>query len=63
MEVILTKKDIESVMNYLENGGLVAHMNDFGLSYGSMALVLTELSNACNRILLEMMGKGEIDAD
>lgn len=59
-EITLKSTDIEAVKNYIENGDLVHSMNCYGLGFNSMAFVLTELSNACNRVLLEMMGKGEI---
>ena len=54
MEVNITKKDIEAIANYMENGGLVDHMNNAGLSFGAMALILTAISNECDRILDEM---------
>ena len=54
MEVNITKKDIEAIANYMENGGLVDHMNSAGLSFGAMALILTAISNECDRILDEM---------
>ena len=54
MEIMLTKKDIESVVNYMENGRLVAHMNDFGLSIGAMGFILTALSEKCEEILNQM---------
>lgn len=59
-EITLKSTDIEAVKAYIENGDLVHSMNSYGLGFSSMAFVLTELSNACNRVLLEMMGKGEI---
>ena len=62
-EITLKSTDIEAVKAYIESGDLVHSMNSYGLGFGSMAFVLTELSNACNKVLLEMMGKGEIDAE
>ena len=59
-ELTFKSADIEAVKAYMESGDLVHSMNSYGLGFGSMAFVLTELSNACNRVLLEMMGKGEI---
>ena len=38
----------------MENGGLVDHMNNAGLSFGAMALVLTAIEQECDRILNEM---------
>ena len=35
----------------MEEEGLVAHMNDAGLSIEAMAFVLTELSEACDRAM------------
>ena len=54
MEVNVTKKDIRAIANYMENGGLVDHMNNAGLSFGAMALVLTAIEQECDRILNEM---------
>lgn len=54
MEVNVTRNDICAIANYMENGGLVEHMNEAGLSFGAMALVLTAIEQECNRILDEM---------
>lgn len=54
MEVNVTRNDIHAIANYMENGGLVDHMNNAGLSFGAMALILTAISNECDRILDEM---------
>ena len=54
MEVNVTRNDIRAIANYMENCGLVEHMNNAGLSFGAMALILTAISNECERILYEM---------
>ena len=54
MEVNVTRKDIRAIANYMENGGLVDHMNKAGLSFGAMALILTAIEKECCRILDEM---------
>ena len=54
MEVNVTRNDIRAIANYMENSGLVEHMNNAGLSFGAMALILTAISNECDRILDEM---------
>ena len=59
MEVIVTRDDIRAIANYMENGGLVEHMNNAGLSFGAMALVLTAIEQECSRILDEMNGVNE----
>ena len=53
-DVMINKKDIAAVKDYVQNKGLVAHMNDAGLSIGAMALVLNAIENECDRILDEM---------
>ena len=53
-EVIVTRNDIRAIANYMENGGLVEHMNNAGLSFGAMALILTAIEQECSRILDEM---------
>ena len=59
MEVNVTRNDIRAIANYMENCGLVEHMNNAGLSFGAMALILTAISNECERILYEMNGVNE----
>ena len=39
-DIVVTKKDIKAVENFLEDGILVQEMNKRGLSIGAMALVL-----------------------
>lgn len=58
-DIMVTKKDIAAVKDYIQNKGLVAHMNDAGLSIGAMALVLNAIENECTRILIEMTGEEE----
>ena len=53
-EVIVTRNDIRAIADYMENGGLVEHMNQAGLSFGAMALILTAIEKECSRILDEM---------
>lgn len=53
-EVVVTRDDMRAIANYMENGGLVDHMNEAGLSFGAMALVLTAIEEACNSILDKM---------
>ena len=48
MEISITKNTIQEVIRFMEEAGLVAHMNDAGLSFEAMAFILTELSKACN---------------
>ena len=53
-DVMISKKDIAAVRDYIENKGLVAHMNDAGLNMGAMALVLNAVLSECDRIEKEM---------
>lgn len=53
-DIMINKEDIAAVRDYIENKGLVAHMNNAGLSIGAMALVLNAIENECDRILDEM---------
>lgn len=54
MEINVTRKDILAIANYMEHKGLVEHMNNAGLSFGAMALILTAIEQECDRILDEM---------
>lgn len=58
-DIMIDKKDIAAVKDYVQNKGLFAHMNDAGLSIGAMALVLNAIENECERILDEMNGEEE----
>ena len=58
-DIVIDKKDVAAVKDYMQNKGLVTHMNDAGLSIGAMALVLNAIENECNRILIEMIAKEE----
>lgn len=51
MEISITKNTIQEVIRFIEEEGLVAHMNDAGLSFAAMAFILTELSQACDRAI------------
>ena len=52
--VVIDKKDIESVRDYMENKGLVSHMNNAGLTYSAMALILEAIKRECDRIEKEL---------
>ena len=58
-DIMVTKKDIAAVKDYMQNKGLVAHMNDAGLSISAMALVLNAIESECSRILDEMNSEEE----
>lgn len=53
-DIMIDKKDIAVMRDYIQNKGLIAHMNNAGLSIGAMALVLNAIENDCDRILDEM---------
>ena len=53
-DVMVSREDIAAVRDYLENKGLVAHMNDAGLSVGAMCFVLNTLMNECDKVEKEM---------
>ena len=53
-DIMIDKKDIAAVRDYIANKGLVAHMNDAGLSIGAMALVLEAIDSKCEQILKEI---------
>ena len=54
MEIVVTKQDIKEIRKFVEEGSLIQLMNDKGMSFGAMALILTAISNECDRILDEM---------
>lgn len=54
MEISITKNTIQEVIRFMEEEGLVAHMNDAGLSFAAMAFILTELSQACDRAMKKL---------
>ena len=58
-DVMIGKKDIAAVRDYIENKGLIAHMNDAGLGIGAMALVLNTVLSECDMIEKKMAAKEE----
>ena len=60
-DIMVNKKDIAAVKDYMQNKGLVAHMNEAGLSIGAMALILNAIESECTRILIEMVANEEED--
>ena len=58
-DIMIDKEDIAAVKDYMQNKGLVSHMNDAGLSISAMALILNAIENECTRILIEMNGEEE----
>ena len=53
-DIIVNKNDIKSIRDYMENKGLVGHMNNAGLTYSAMAVVLEAIRKECDRIEKEM---------
>jgi hypothetical protein len=51
---MIDKKDIESIRDYMENKGLVRHMNNAGLTYGAMVVILEAIRKECDRIEEEL---------
>lgn len=60
MEVNVTRNDIRAIANYMENGGLVEHMNNAGLSFGAMALVLTGIEAEIIKAKAQLYIEGDI---
>lgn len=54
MDIVVKKEDIAKIRNYLNHSNLVAHMNDFGLSFSSMAVILTAITNEIDKIDKEL---------
>ena len=54
MTVELDKKDLEKILDYMENSDFIAHMNNYGLSFLEMGFILTVLSNECNEALKKL---------
>ena len=59
MEINVTRNDIRAIADYMENGGLIEHMNNAGLSFGAMAFIIIAISNECDGILDEMNKEDE----
>ncbi len=54
MEILITKEDIKQINDFIERGSLVQLMNDRGMSFGAMALILTSIDNACEEIMKKL---------
>ena len=52
--VTIDKKDIESIRDYMENKGLVSHMNNAGLTYSAMVVILEAIRRECDKIEKEL---------
>ena len=54
MEIVVTKQDIKEIREFVEKGFLVQLMNDKGMSFGAMALILTAIDNTCEEIMKKL---------
>ena len=54
MEIVVTKQDIKEIREFVEKGSLVQLMNDKGMSFGAMALILTAIDNTCKEIIKKL---------
>ena len=54
MEIIVTREDIKEINDFIERGSLVQLMNDRGMSFGAMALILTSINNTCEEIMKKL---------
>lgn len=52
--VKVDKKDIKSIRDYMENKGLVSHMNNAGLTYNAMVIILEAIRKECDKIEKEL---------
>ena len=52
--VMVDKKDIKSIRDYMENKGLVTHMNNAGLTYSAMVIILEAIRKECDKIEKEL---------
>lgn len=57
MEISITEKEIKEIKKFINSGELVQNMNDYELSYNSMALVLHTLIEKCDEITDFLKGK------
>ena len=54
MEIVVTRQDIKEINDFIERGSLVQLMNDRGMSFGAMALILTSINNTCEEIMKKL---------
>lgn len=54
MEIVVTREDIKEINDFIEGGFLVQLMNDKGMSFGAMALILTSINNTCEEIMKKL---------
>ena len=59
-DIVVTKRDIKAVENFLEDGVLVQEMNKRGLSIGAMALVLTGIEAEIIKAKAQLYVEGDI---
>ena len=59
MNIEITREDIEHAREFLNDFNLVQTMNDYGLTIGSMSIILNGIFSECDRIEQEMDSKNE----
>ena len=49
-DVVVTEKDFEDITKFINGGKLVLLMNESGLSFGAMALILQGIQNEMDKV-------------
>lgn len=61
LEFTITKKDIQKIKDFIEAGTLVHLMNNEGLSFSAMALILSTIRGTCEQLTNKMEETEEND--
>ena len=58
MNMSISERDIRDIKDYINSGKLIKNMNENGLSFESMAIILQTVMEKCDEIIKEFQ-KGE----
>ena len=63
MNIMIDKQDLDDADEFVQSGELVDLMNDWGLSVGSMAIILNCLFEGFDKIRTQMAKENEDNDD
>ena len=62
MQILIDKQDLNDAEEFVQSGGLVDLMNDWGLSVNSMAIILNSLFEGFDTLRTQMAKENEENA-
>ena len=59
MQILIDKQDLDDAEEFVQSGGLVDLMNDWGLSVNAMAIILNSLFEGFDTLRTQMAKENE----